>query len=267
LKRLLTEITNTNGDLRPLISKYRMGGDISEELKIALSYLSKNSQCVGHDLFKFNNIKEFNISLNMSSFELKPFLTQINIRSCSVFFVDDVHNRNIDKITIKNTKKNYQLNKFFIENMTAIGGGNLNKLKEAMNYIRCGGSKVDKIRYLTSYNTNDNETRDLARNGMLKLDYKMLAKKIYPGELKKIKIQSLEEIMKTIEINMDANPGYILKNLGFQKKSECIPLMIGAYEIIYSNWVSQECGFQPKINWTMASRPKIVKWEKAVKKS
>jgi len=52
--------------------------------------------------------------------------------------------------------------------MTAIGGGNLHKLKEAMNYIRCGGSKVDRIRYLTSYNTIDNETRVLARNGMLK---------------------------------------------------------------------------------------------------
>jgi len=199
LKTLLTEITNSNGDLRPLISQYRMGGDIGENLNLALSYLSKNSQQVGHDLFKLNNTKELNISLNMSSFELKPFL-QVSKRSCSIFFVDDVHNRSIGSITIKNTKKNYQVNKFFIESMTAIGGGNIHKLKEAMNYIRCGGSKIDKIRYLTSYNTIDNETRVLARNGMLKLDYEMLAKKIYPGELKKIKIQSLDEIMKTIKL-------------------------------------------------------------------
>jgi len=267
LKRLLAELTATNGDLRPLISKYRMGGDIENELNIALSYLSKNSQNVGHDLFKLNNKKELNNLLNMSSFELKPFLTQENKSSCSVFFVEDVHNRDIDSITILNSKKNYKLNKFFIENMTAIGGGNLKKLKEAMNFIRCGGSKVDKIRYLTSYNTNDSDTRELARNGMFKLDYKMLAKKIYPGELKKIKIQSLCEVMKTIEVNLDANPGYVLNNLGFQKKSECVPLMIGAYEMIYNNWTSQECGFQPKINWTMASRPKIINWEKAVNKA
>jgi len=65
---------------------------------------------------------------------------------------------------------------------------------------------------------------------------------------------------------MDANPGYILNNLGFQEKSECVPLMIGAYEMIYSNWTSQENGFQPKINWTMASRPKIIKKKKAVSK-
>jgi len=100
--------------------------------------------------------------------------------------------------------------------MTAIGGGNIYKLEEAMNYIRCGGSKIDKIRYLTSYNTNDSDTRDLSRNGMHKLDYEMLAKKIYPGELTKLKIQSLGKVMKTIEINMDANHGYILNNLGFQ---------------------------------------------------
>jgi len=200
LKTLLTEISKTNGDLRQLISQYRMGGDIEENLNLALSYLSKNSQQVGHDLFKLNNTKELNITLNMNSFELKPFLTQVSKRSCSIFFVDDVHNRSLDTITIKNTKIGYQVNKFFIESMTAIGGGNLHKLKEAMNYIRCGGSKVDRIRYLTSYNTIDNETRVLARNGMLKLDYEMLAKKIYPGELKKIKIQSLDEIMKTIKL-------------------------------------------------------------------
>jgi len=162
-----------------------MGNNISEELKIALSYLSKNSQYVGHDLFKLNNNKELDILLNKINFELKPLLAQKNKRSCSVFFVEDVQNRNLDDIIIKNTKKNYQMNKFFIENMTAIGGGNITKLKEAMNFIRCGGSKIDKLRYLTSYNTNDNETKDLARNGMLKLDYKMLAKKIYPGDLKK----------------------------------------------------------------------------------
>jgi len=43
--------------------------------------------------------------------------------------------------------------------------------------------------------------------------------------------------------------------------------MIGAYEMIYNNWTSQKCGFQPKINWTMASRPKIVKCNKAVRKA
>jgi len=105
LKRLLTELIITKGDLRPLITKYRIGSDISEELNIALSYLSKNSQYVGHDLFKLDNKKELEWLLNKGCFELKPFLTQMNKRSCSVFFVDDAHNRNIDAITIKILKK------------------------------------------------------------------------------------------------------------------------------------------------------------------
>jgi len=112
LKTLLTELTTTNGDLRPLVTKYRMGNDISEELNIALSYLSKNSQYVGHDLFKLNDEKELDILLNEGGFELKPLLTQINKKSSSVFFVEDVYNRNIDAISIKNSRKKYQLNNF-----------------------------------------------------------------------------------------------------------------------------------------------------------
>jgi len=76
--------------------------------------------------------------MNVHSFELKPLLTQMNKRDFSIFFFDYLHNHNIDAITVKNYKKNYQINKFFIENMIEIDGENINKLK------RCGGFKVHK---------------------------------------------------------------------------------------------------------------------------
>jgi len=62
LKRLLRNLTKSKGDYSlPLITKYRIGDDISTEFNIALSYLFKNSQYVGHNLFKLNNKKEINI--------------------------------------------------------------------------------------------------------------------------------------------------------------------------------------------------------------
>jgi len=60
-----------------------------------------------------------------------------------------------------------------MENLSAIVGGNVNKIKRSNGLYKDVCSKVGKISYITSYNTNDNETRNLARNGMFKLDYEM----------------------------------------------------------------------------------------------
>lgn len=280
MKTLLEVLTKKS--IREVIINYRLGQVDDERIVMALNYLSKNSHVVGNDLFPINNHKELNHSLNKRYFDINPYLVHRDKNKTSVFIVNDSkcseqNSNNRSKIVnkkksrkrklIKNAPMRYQRNKYFMESMTAIGGGNLGKLKSCQDFIRCGGSTLDKIRYLAGYDSAVNETKRFY-DGKLRLSPKKLAYKISPAkELGKLKIMSMEEIKATIKINFDANPGYILKQMGFKRKEDCLGTVMSAFNGIYENWIHERQGIEIQIYWTMASRPKLINWEKAVEKS
>lgn len=190
--------------------------------------------------------------------------------SNSVFMVD-AHkevkkkiNNNEDCFEPDSRPAVFKRNRFCEQTMYAIGGGDVNKLESAYKFVRSGGSAVDKFNYLLGYNSSSNKGSQLNHECDLPwTDTEMftwLFPGLVPGELK---LMSKVDIMRTIKINKDASPGYYLRQLGYNNKGECLEVMANTYSIFYdliTDGDSPNC----RIIWTMASRPKLTTFEKAL---
>lgn len=238
----------------------------------ALNFITRNSKIVGHDMFPINNTKELNYCLNKRNVPLLPLVDNKYNRDNSTFISNsskcDIKNPHHTDFIVKNQRKTYKRTTYFIESMTAIGGGNLKKLKTCMNYIRVGGSLQDKVNYLSNYSSAQQHTKKIAEAGEFFLSPKELARKCFNYDEEKFKILSLNDVGATVKLNTTANPGFVLKEIfKIDNKGDAKYILWGAFEALYSNWTSNFDGLKIDTFWTMASRPKLTTYDKAKDKS
>lgn len=268
LRKLLTTLQDFEGDIRDIVRDYMLG-HLNDPLLIrAFNYLTHNSKVVGHDLFKLNMNKELNYLMNHRKVSIFPLYDKKYNSNNSTFISDiidkDVKDPHDCPYELRNERATFKRNKYFMESMTAIGGGNLGKLNTAMDYIRIGGTLQDKVNYLSNYSCN-NETEKYAKRGELFLSYEKLSRHVFGSLEKKPRMLNYEESVATIKINKDANPGYLLNEVfSYKKKGDCMFVVLGAYEIISTEWRKSNSTLRIETLWTMASRPKLTTYEKAL---
>lgn len=238
--------------------------NISEDVSEAVNFLMSQKHIgffldkprYGRDFFIYTN------GLHLNYNDIKY--------SNSVFMVDaDVNVKekvNNDKNCFEPDSRPavYRRNRYCEQTMYAIGGGDVNKLESAYKYVRCGGSAVDKFNYLLGYNSSSDKGYQLIKEEDLPWSDEEMFMWLFPGLIQgEQKIMTKLDVMRTIKINKDASPGYFLRQLGYNTKGECLEIMANTYSLLYdliTDGDSPNC----RLIWTMASRPKLTTYEKAL---
>lgn len=245
---------------REELIKYNIHEDVSEAVNYLMSqkhigfFLDKPRY--GRDFFIYTN------GLHLNYNDIKY--------SNSVFMVDGEKNvkkkilNNEDVFESDSHPAVYKRNRFCEQTMYAIGGGDVNKLESAYKYVRSGGSAVDKFNYLLGYNSSSDKAFQLLNEEDLPWTDEEMFMWLFPGMVQhEQKLMSRLDVMRTIKVNKDASPGYYLKELGYKTKGDCLEVMANTYRLMYDLIVdgdSPNC----RILWTMASRPKLTTYEKAL---
>lgn len=245
---------------REELIKYNIHEDVNEAVNYLMSqkhigfFLDKPRY--GRDFFIYTN------GLHLNYNDIKY--------SNSVFMVDaEKHvkmkvRNNQDVFESDSRPAIYKRNRFCEQTMYAIGGGDVNKLESAYKYVRSGGSAVDKFNYLLGYNSSSDKGYQILDENKSPWSDEEMFMWLFPGLVQhELKLMSKLDVFRTIKVNKDASPGYYLKELGFNDKGECLEVMANTYRLMYDLIVdgdSPNC----RIIWTMASRPKLTTYEKAL---
>jgi len=164
-----------------------------------------------------------------------------------------------------NMPKKYKKNNFIEESLLAIGGGGINILKGCSEKGRLGGTTQDKLHYLANYTEVEGEKTSI------KLSSRAYAKMLFPGP--RIKVGSPTEMLGTMQINVDANPGEFLREAGVNTKGEGLHILHDLFSDLYYEKATLKNDYKTKEKlemiekWNVASRPKLTSYKRAADKA
>lgn len=149
----------------------------------------------------------------------------------------------------------YNINAYLLDTLNAIGGGSIKLIKSLMCYRRLGGSTTDKINYMC-YLTNVVESERLQNNNIRIYSSYIL------GDNTRIESSMMpyEFFLHAFKFNGSASGGYIDKAFKLKDKGESLTLNCLLFKIIKTVWcIDSNSTLLPKIIWSTASRPKLMK--------
>lgn len=157
--------------------------------------------------------------------------------------------------TMENKPGISYVNNFFGENLEAIGGGGV-KLRHLLNgYARKGGSLQDKLNYLKTYKGEKPDPK-------ITLPLDDAVRTLFA---ERISISKQDLDISGVNINYDATPGSLLKNMHLSKKFEAAPILVPEFQKIVNSWSEGPTDTGVEV-WSMASRPKLRKLEEHLTK-
>lgn len=190
------------------------------------------------------------------TFSLNFLLTNPNIKILSGL-----------NIKLSNHVNNYRRNEFQIDTMLASGGGELHLLNNCCDEIRIGSSTSDQVKYINNYQGLDESKINI-------FEYEdEIAKRLFPisqyPNVLKLKIEFKYPTIRDAIVNTDASAGETKRFMGFKNKRDAIFSVYNEFDKIYEKMVEKEVTFGKEFQFffTLASRPKLAKIDKAEKKA
>jgi hypothetical protein len=148
-------------------------------------------------------------------------------------------------------------NAFMESSILRMGGSVRKNLNRFKNHVRYGGGLNDAHRYLSEYDKNYDA--QAFRNLSTRRFARFLGIRRGMG-----RVLGLDEVLSSVKINLDANPGPSYKVAGYEKKLDAINTSVRAAELVVDQ-LAEGLDPAPPL-YSLAGRPKLTTMKKALEK-